>query len=738
MRACAIGRRERQDMPDIPSLPAQLAVPFAAARRIRDAFAALAADPERGFHVDFQGVTPLPAALVRWLALQAVPDFDANCGRATFWHATLAETLDLGGTSLKLTLCFAACRLHGVALSDASVPGFEVIGGRLRHFHADRLTARGSVLLRGAYPAGTYAQPLPDDTPDHLAIPAGILLNGAKLRGNLDLRGAWLGPMPEEENAGPLAMLADGLEAEGNVLMREGFRARGEVRLNGAKIGRDLDANGAHLWNPHGGTLVADGARIAGSLLIGEGLRSTGTLTFVGARVEGRLDAAGGVGVAGAWDAPRAADAGDDQMPMALLADQVKVAGSVWLSGFRAKGAVSLVSAQIGGDFNCNDAQFEFPGADACNFDGASIGGGTDFSDVRSSGLIRGHAAQMKQGLVCDGLRFDIGGVHRGWAPADDLGADRAGLSGMGASVTGGLSWHDVRRVNGPHAAPTPVAGERTVWFAVAGASVDEVDDGRESWMEMQRIDLAGATYQRIRNLVPGQTWRVERLDAEYAPWNTRFPGMRADVEVFGRVLSGEAREPGSELGRQIDRFVPGPYLQLAAAFRAAGLERDAQRALLRLERNRTRYGGFGWAHMLWRWVLDGVLKYGQAPFRPIWLVLIWAGLSGAYFKWLHDDAKWFLAAQVRAGGKAVAIEGHLACHLFDAAKSDPHVHFNWVIYTLETLVPFMNLGQKSSFVVDPPYCGASWLLLANTVIGYAAAAFLAAGLSGLVRTGRG
>jgi hypothetical protein len=725
-------------MPDVPTLPAQLAVPFEGARRIRVAFVALAAAPELGFRVDFRGLPPLPATLVRWLVLRALPDFDPTCARAALWHATLADALDLRGATLKPTLCFAACRLRGVDLTDASVQGFEVIGGQLRHLYADRLTARGSVLLRGAYPAGTYAQPLPDDTPPYLGIPAGILLNGAKLRGNLDLRGAWLGPMPDEENAGPLAMLADGLEAEGNVLMREGFRARGELRMNGAKIGRDLDASGAHLWNPHGSTLEAKGARVAGSLLIGAGLRSTGTLTLVGARVEGGLDAAQGVAVAARWDAPREHDDGDEQTPTALLADQVKVAGSVWLSGFRAKGAVSLVSAQIGGDFNCNGADFEFPGADACNFDGASIGGATDFSDARSSGLIRGNVAQMKQGLVCDGMRFDIGGTYRGWAPDDDLSVDRAGLSGFGASVSGGLSWHGVRRVRGSQPAPTAAPGERTLWFAVAGASVDEVDDGRESWAETQRIDLAGATYQRIRNLVPGQTWRIERLDAEYAPWNTQFPGVHADLAVFRRVLRGEARKPASALGRQIERFVPGPYLQLAAAFRAAGLERDALRVLLRLERNRTRYGGFGWAHMVWRWLLDGVLKYGQAPFRPIWLVLAYGAAVGVYFKWLHDDAKWFLATQARAGGRAFATDGHLVCHLFDAAKIDQHTHFNWVIYTLETLVPFMNLGQKASFVVDPANCAANWLLLANTVIGYAAVAFLAAGLSGLVRTGKG
>jgi hypothetical protein len=99
------------------------------------------------------------------------------------------------------------------------------------------------------------------------------------------------------------ALDVEGVNVEGSVFLRTGFRAFGFVKLLGAQVGMNLDCTNSE-FNAAAGT--------------------TG----------GNSDA--------------------------LRADLIAVKGTVFLSaGFRAHGAVHFTSAQIGGDFNCDHATFE-------------------------------------------------------------------------------------------------------------------------------------------------------------------------------------------------------------------------------------------------------------------------------------------------------------------------------------------------------------------------------------------
>ena len=51
--------------------------------------------------------------------------------------------------------------------------------------------------------------------------------------------------------------------------------------------------------------------------------------------------------------------------------------------------------------------------------------------------------------------------------------------------------------------------------------------------------------------------------------------------------------------------------------------------------------------------------------------------------------------------------------------------------------MPFVDFNQKKNFVIDPLFSFGGGLLLLNALLGYAAIGFLAAGLTGLVRTGK-
>ena len=728
----------------LPEIPVGLATEEPVARRIREAFTAMEFRPTSEVRLDLTGLPHIPATLVRWLLLTAMPVFDNIATRLTLWHATIEGRLNLAGVRLSTTPCFAGCTFVpgtdqtdvGIDLTDAIIVGFEAIGGSLGTIRADRLSAGGTLLVRGARPDPTYRHDLPPDVGATVSIPGGILLSGSKIRGNLDLRGAQIGPLPDGPANEVVAMLADGLSLEGNLLLCDGAQVEGEVRLNGSRILRNLDCSGAHLNNPRGFSLSAAGAEIKGTVYLcrsvnGNAMRSVGTLRLEGAHIQGDLDASGGVFTATAfhevgWQR-ESLDASNDDV-VALDATGLEVDAAVRLcDGFIARGAIDLILAKIGGDLHCSDASFHFPGEEALYADGATISGCAYFSRGRSTGLIRFVRAQLKQGCAFDDFTFDLGHQCRAWVvPGSPVerelgGSDLSGVYAAGAIVGGSLFWTGIRRMlQGADLIRAGGAPRRVIWLSAPGATVTQVSDDEVSWNVPDRIDLSDCLYQHIDRLTTDVTWRLTRLDREYAQWNTHagWGATRLAWEVLSRTLRGEQRR-GEGLGEQVRRFAPGPYLQLAHVLREAGLQKAAQTVLLQLERNSARYSGLAVRGVLWRWVIDLTLRYGLSPFRPVLFVLGWAVASGILFKWVHDTK---LAA------------GQRAMHAVNVAD---HVTFNWFFYALDTLVPFVDLGQKKHFLIDPMWSLGGSLLLLKTFLGYAAASFLAAGLGGLVRTGR-
>ena len=70
------------------------------------------------------------------------------------------------------------------------------------------------------------------------------------------------------------ALNADGLKTAGDVFLRDGFRAEGE--LLGADIGGNLECTGATFSNPKGEALNADRLKTAGSVFLRDGFHAEG------------------------------------------------------------------------------------------------------------------------------------------------------------------------------------------------------------------------------------------------------------------------------------------------------------------------------------------------------------------------------------------------------------------------------------------------------------------------------
>ncbi len=75
------------------------------------------------------------------------------------------------------------------------------------------------------------------------------------------------------------------------MLLRNGFTAEGCVSLHGAKIGGNLECDGAHLANHtengSGNALLAQGAEIGGAALLRNGFTAEGCVSLLDAKIGG-------------------------------------------------------------------------------------------------------------------------------------------------------------------------------------------------------------------------------------------------------------------------------------------------------------------------------------------------------------------------------------------------------------------------------------------------------------------
>ena len=157
------------------------------------------------------------------------------------------------------------------------------------------------------------------------------------------------------------------------------------------------------------------------------------------------------------------------------------------------------------------------------------------------------------------------------------------------------------------------------------------------------------------------------------------------------------ARERLRWLAGNLHGHEPQPYEQLASYYTAIGQPAQARRILYTRERRqRDTKGILGRA---WSLLQDVTVGYGYQPWRAaLWLIVL-------------------------------LIAGSI---VFQAAPPTPlqhgaNPHFNPVIYTLDLLLPIVNLGQKYAF---NPAGAEQWLSYALMAAGWVLATTIAAGVA--------
>ena len=216
-----------------------------------------------------------------------------------------------------------------------------------------------------------------------------VRLLAAEIGGDLDCSGASF------SNPGRDALRADGAGVEGGVYFNNGFSAEGAVGLIGAQIGRDLDCSRGTFKNPGGGALSGDRANVRGSVFLNSGFSAEGDVRLPGAQIGGNLDCSSGT-----FKNPG---------NRALSADGANVKGSVLLNDrFSAEGGVGLLGVHVGGDLDSSRGTFKNPGKDALSADRADVKGSVFLRDgFNAEGEVRLVGAQIGCDLSCGGGTFN-------------------------------------------------------------------------------------------------------------------------------------------------------------------------------------------------------------------------------------------------------------------------------------------------------------------------------------------
>ena len=601
--------------------------------------------------------------------------------------ARIAGRLDLMGASVSWPLICEFCYFdEELRFVESSTKTIRIVDSYLPAFNGTRMRAEGMLSLQGS------------------TIPGVLRIEQARVTGQACMRGAVIGVA----GAASEALAADGLTVDGGIDCEE-LEARGSVSLRLVRTSDSVDLRRAKITLPGQHALIADNAQIGGRfncrevVVDGEirmhNTRVAASLVLSGAKLSnsgGVALSAGGLTVDGGvfLNAGFAAD-GDLRMYGARLRANLSLAGASIRSsgdgalnlnrasigivdgpGMTCAGRISLVTTQVGSDLNLRDARLQ-AGADgpALIAERAAIGGALILDGLSVRGELNLRTIRVGQRLLLERSKLENpGGVACRLSRAQiaaDLFCDEMTASGdvrlAGASVGGEVSLRNARISNsGAIAVDAPGLHARQVSLRTAEPVAG-------------LVDLSYAQIEILRD--DPACWPAE-LRLEGTTYQALEPWLPARQRL--RWLD---RDPG---GRQ-----QHAYEQLASYYNSIGQPGEARDVMHARERIRARAKTP--LARTWSLLQDVTVGYGYRPWRALaWLMVLLAGGSVTFA--LRPPPP------------------------FQATTAP---HFNPVIYTLDLLLPVVNLGQKEAF---NPSGAEQWLAYLLIAAGWVLVTTIAAG----------
>jgi len=481
-------------------------------------------------------------------------------------------------------------------------------------------------------------------------------------------------------------------------------RLRGAIRTGQLVDLRqgDTTADAAARGGEWGARRTVPAVLLADLLTRGDGPDQPRALRLAGARIAGRLDLEAAhlvcpVLLLGCWfDEPVAlieATVPALRLPgchlPALDAEQLTTRGNVDLGrGFHARGEVNLGGAHIGGSLSLDGATLSNPGGRALYADrltvdqamlcqeGFSVHGAVHLEGAHVGGSLRLKGAILSNpgGYALYARRLTVGHnmACQGFSVHGEVDLE-------GARIGGGLVL-DRATLTGPDRVALILVGlrARTLFLrelaqppdkvVLVGAQVGTLLDDPASWP--RTIDLSAFTYDSLFE---------------------RFPVS--------------ARQRLDWLGRNPRGYSPQPYEQLASVYRRAGRDQDARTVAIAKQRARRRT--LPLPIRVWSLLLDALIGYGYRTWQAgLWLLGFW--LAG-----------WMVFAGAYPGS------------LTPAKPGEPQPAFQPLVYSLDSLLPVVNLHQEDSWL---PRGGAQWWAWSSILVGWVLTAAVAAAFTGVLK----
>ncbi|MGQ0532813.1 MAG: hypothetical protein ACT4OF_09020 [Caulobacteraceae bacterium] len=605
------------------------------------------------------------AGFLRKLMLGIDPSWTIRTPGVRLRGARIEGALDLtdcsgaGGGGLP-ALALTECEIpEAVDLSHARLARASFAGCRMARLVAVEAEIDGELNLCGVAPfeaAGTLT----------------AKLRGVRVDGDLLARGAKFARAVDSDDD---ALMLQGAEIAGNLLLDGGFEAFGCVWMQNAKIDGGLSCESAILLNRSedtcGQALNADGARI--DMVLMRKVKTEGEVRFCGARIERDFDVSEGASLRNEMGA--ALMLSNAEVGGQVFADGAKIAGMLWLQNtsiarnLDLRGAEIVHRTSLRGDAygRAVDATSASVGG-AALLHGANIKGELFLADVRIDGYLAfgggryinggGWAIRAPNARVGGNLTFKL--AENGFAPHGQKTVIEGGVKFDRARIDGSFAWSGLElRGPGPHGAKGAVFSfadaqivgpvqaralttQQNAFIDAAGAMCAALDDDvKTGWgAEAARLGLDGFNYARI--------------DSDGERWRTRLGWLK------------RSRRDG-------ERFSPQPFTHAAHVYARMGRREDARRVLLAQHDLRTLAGAAGPFTWLLSSLFGAIAGYGLAPIRIARALLLFLAIGVAG------------VLAMNAQGALVTPDGR-ACN----GAVEP------ALYAVDVALPVIDLGQES------------------------------------------
>ena len=622
--------------------------------------------------------------------------------RADGERAMQADRIRVGGTIrlLHRFTAFGELRLLGAQV-DGSL---DLTGASIQR-------PDGLALDLGDAAIGGSVFVIDDQAGRHPVINGRVDMGSARISGQLLIRNATLDGSLTAPVGGGYTRLREGgtavsaprLFVGGEVAFEGSCQVRGGLDLSLSELSGLSIQGSCVLKAPNHTALNLTNAELRSSLLLDRGATVQGTVRLTGARIHGNLSMQ-----ETALSSPEG---------RSVLAGQgLAVDGDVELQGLQADGGgLRFRSATLGSVLDLAGAHLAYPNGQALTLHQAIVKGSVRLVDgFRSSGLIMLNRSMIEGRLDCRGGSFES--RH---ASQDNLGGHA--LEATSATIRGGmyLGWDKI----------TP-----SVDFTNTTTTI--LADDPSHWPE--RFIVSGLTYERFE----------EPLQAgSNQPWDRHLRCVW--------------------LARQTS-YDSGPYEQAARVFRQHGYITQAEEVLIEQRTQARRAGRAHRSHL--RQALDALygwtVGYGYRPGRVLWLLVLLLVLVTAS---LEIPAANATLRTTDARGNVYATTGRLITvdpvpagasrpqpnqgatppateDFSDVASNRPQPDacgegqvrcFNPAFYAIDTVVPLITLGQRTSWYANPnaPWGQAlEWWLNTATLIGWLLTSILVLSFTRLAR----